>query len=161
MSWTKRQLIEQAFDAFGLANYVFDLSPEQLQSALRRMDAMMASWESRGIRVGYMSATDPDQSDLDQASGVTDQAYEAVYMNLAVRLAPSIGKVLSHDTKTQARAAYDFLMSKVMADIPEMQYPSHMPAGQGNKPWRFAQGPFLPEPVDVLIVGQDGSLEIE
>ena len=40
MGWTKRQFVTQAFEEIGLASYVFDLTPEQLQSALRRLDAM-------------------------------------------------------------------------------------------------------------------------
>ena len=53
MGWTKRQFIEQAFEEIGLAAYVFDLTPEQLQSALRRLDAMMAGWNTNGIRIGW------------------------------------------------------------------------------------------------------------
>ena len=33
MSWTKRQYIVDAFEEIGLASYVYDLQPEQLQSA--------------------------------------------------------------------------------------------------------------------------------
>mgnify|MGYP003525752305 CR=1 FL=1 len=53
MGWTKRQFVTQAFEEIGLAAYVFDLTPEQLQSALRRLDSMMASWNAKGIRLGY------------------------------------------------------------------------------------------------------------
>ena len=51
MGWTKRQYIEQAFEEVGLAAYVFDLTPEQLQSALRKLDAMMAEWNAKGLRL--------------------------------------------------------------------------------------------------------------
>jgi hypothetical protein len=53
MGYTKRQFISAAFEEIGLASYVFDLQPEQLQSALRRLDAMMADWNAKGIRLGY------------------------------------------------------------------------------------------------------------
>ena len=42
--WTKREFITQAFEEIGLAAYVFDLTPEQLNSALRRLDAMVGGW---------------------------------------------------------------------------------------------------------------------
>ena len=42
MGWTKQQLVEQAFEEIGMANYVFDLQVEQLQSAMYQLDAMMA-----------------------------------------------------------------------------------------------------------------------
>jgi hypothetical protein len=53
MGWSKQDLIDQAFQQIGLAGYVFDLSPEQLQSALKTLDTMMATWNGRGIRLGY------------------------------------------------------------------------------------------------------------
>ena len=53
MGYKKRQFISAAFEEIGLASYVFDLQPEQLQSALRRLDAMMADWNAKGIRLGY------------------------------------------------------------------------------------------------------------
>lgn len=53
MGWTKRQFVTQAFEEIGLASYVFDLTPEQLDSALRRLDTMIASWNALGIRLGY------------------------------------------------------------------------------------------------------------
>ena len=48
MGWTKRQLLSQAYEEIGLANYVFDIQPEQEMSALRRLDAMVQSWEQEG-----------------------------------------------------------------------------------------------------------------
>lgn len=74
MGWTKRQLITQAFEEIGLAAYVFDLTPEQLQSALRRMDAMVAGWNSNGVRIGYPLPSSPDSSNIDADSGVPDFA---------------------------------------------------------------------------------------
>jgi hypothetical protein len=53
MGYSKRQFISAAFEEIGLASYVFDLQPEQLQSAMRRLDAMMADWNGKGIRLGY------------------------------------------------------------------------------------------------------------
>ena len=35
MGYSKRQFVAAAFEEIGLASYVFDLQPEQLQSALR------------------------------------------------------------------------------------------------------------------------------
>ena len=36
MSWTKRQIVEQALEELGLASYVFDMQPEQVESAKRK-----------------------------------------------------------------------------------------------------------------------------
>lgn len=148
MAWTKRELIADAFGAFGLANYVFDLTPEQMQDALRRLDSMMGQWETQGVYLGYVLPATPGASDLDDDSGIPVQANEAVSLNLARRLAPTIGKALSAETILQAGAAYRALLGKRgVQRMPEMQMPANMPSGAGNKGWRD-RDPFLVPPSD-------------
>jgi len=158
MGWTKRQFVTQAFEEIGLAAYVFDLTPEQLESALRRLDSMMASWNAKGIRLGYPIPASPDGSDLDQETNVPDSSNEAIYTNLGIRLAPGFGKTVSPDTKAMAKMAYDTLLSRA-AMPPEQQLPGTMPSGAGNKPWRTYDNPFLNKPVDPLLAGEDGPIE--
>jgi hypothetical protein len=158
MGWTKRQFVTQAFEEIGLAAYVFDLTPEQLQSALNRLDSMMASWNAKGIRLGYPIPASPQDSDLDEATNVPDSANEAVYLNLGIRIAPGFGKAVAMETKASAKAAYDTLMS-LAAMPPEQQMPGTMPSGAGNKPWRVYDDPFLRKPVDPLLAGNDGPIE--
>lgn len=158
MAWTKRELITQAFDVLGYASYNFDLEPEQLQSALRQMDAMLASWNSRGIRLGYPLASSPSASSLDDDSGVPDAAFEAVYMNLAARIGPTIGKMVPPEAKAAARDSYRELLRRA-AMPPQMQMPGTLPSGAGNKPWRDNGDPFLREPKDPETVGGDGPLD--
>jgi len=157
MGWTKRQFVTQAFEEIGLAAYVFDLTPDQLQSALRRLDSMMASWNAKGIRLGYPIPSNPQDSDLDQETGVPDAANEAIYLNLGIRLAPGFGKVVSAETKLAAKMGYDTLLSRA-AVPPEMQLPGTMPSGAGNKPWNI-DNPFIEGPVEPLLAGEDGPIE--
>jgi hypothetical protein len=157
MGWTKRQFVVQAFDEIGLASYVFDLTPEQLESALRRLDSMMAMWNAKGIRLGYPLPSSPSSSDLDTPTNVPDSSNEAIYANLAVRLAPSVGKTVAPETKATAKAAYDLLLS-LAAVPPEMQLPSSMPAGAGNKPHQLDQ-PFLSPPTATLDAGGDSVID--
>ena len=103
MGWTKRQFIEQAFDEIGLASYAFDLTPEQMQSALRRLDTMIAAWNALGIRLGYPLPSSPQDSDLDEQTNVPDRSNEAIYTNLAIKLAPSYGKQVMPDTKARPK----------------------------------------------------------
>lgn len=157
MAWTKRQFVTQAFEEIGLAAYVFDLTPEQLQSALLRLDAMMAGWNALGIRLGYPIPSNPDDSTLDEDSGVPDSANEAIYTNLGIKLAPSFGKTPSTETKTAAKAGYDLLLAKAAMPA-EQQLLGSMPAGAGSKQW----GPdrtFLAPPSDPLAAGPDGAIE--
>ena len=157
MGWTKRQFVEQAYEEIGYASYVFDLEPEQLESAMRRLDAMMMPWNGKGIRLGYPAPPSPELSNLDEETNVPDSANEAIYTNLAIRLAPTIGKQVSMETKAAAKAGYNVLMQR--AAMPqEQQLPSSMPAGAGNKPWRNDR-PFLDTPEDPLSAGGDGPIE--
>lgn len=157
MSWTKRQLVVQAFEEIGYASYNFDLQPEQLQAGLRRLEAMMATWNGRGVRLAYPLSSNPDLAELDVASNVPDSANEAIYTNLAIRVAPIVGKTVSVETNRAARAAYMELLSR-FAKPQEQQLPRTMPAGAGNKPWRY-DDPFLPGPVEQLDAGGDGPIE--
>lgn len=161
MGWTKRQFIEQAFEEIGLASYVFDLTPEQLQSALRRLDAMMAGWNSNGIRVGWPMPSSPDDSDINVDTKVPDSANEAIYINLGLRIAPSFGKQVSAETKEDADAAYSNLLNQTAAPTPERQFPNSMARGAGNKPWRNVSNPFLNKPADPLKAGSDNELTLE
>ena len=158
MGWTKRQFVNQALEEIGLASYVFDVTPEQLQAALRRRDAMMASWNALGIRLGYPLPSSPQDSDLDEQTNVPDSANEAIYTNLSIKLAPSYGKQVMNETKTTARSSYNTLLS--IAAMPnQQQLPGTMPSGAGNKPWRVYDDPFIRRPVDPVLAGQDGPIE--
>lgn len=131
MSWTKRQLVSQAFEEIGYASYAYDLNPEQYQSAMRKMDAMVASWARRGILLGYPLTTSPQDSDLDTEVNIPDAANEAIYLNLAIRLAPSVGKVVAIETKQNAKMSYDSLLMK--AAMPREMQITNLPKGAGAK----------------------------
>lgn len=161
MSWTKREVVQNAFEEVGLASYAFDLQPEQMQAGLRRLDNMMATWNSRGLRIGYPLTDSPAGSDLDQDTNVTDEAIEAIVSNLALRLAPILGKTVSPDTKATARSAYMALLSR-RSTIPERLIDVNaVPAGAGTKYWRVNGDPFLQREDRGLTVGPDATLDFE
>ena len=130
MSWTKRQIINQAFSEIGLANYTFDLAPEQWQDVLIKLDSMLAGWGVQGIRLGY-PIENILVSDLDTDSNIADWAIEAVYTNLSARIAPSFGKVISQDTRATARKSF-YLLLKQVSKVPQRKIIG-LPAGAGNK----------------------------
>jgi hypothetical protein len=135
MAWTKKQLIESAFEELALAGYVFDLDADQLEAALRKLDTMMAAWSGVGIAIGYLLPTSPDASNIDDDAGIPDTAVEAVYMNLAVKLAAGRGKTLTVETRNAATRGYTVLLGAAVAPAPG--HCSGLPlAGAGNKPWR-------------------------
>lgn len=157
MGYTKRQFVTAAFEEIGLADYVFDLQPEQLEGALRRLDAMIAEWNAQGVRLGYAMPSSPQDSDLDEPTFVPDSAWEAIITNLAVRIAPGYGKTVSPDTKAIAKSGYNVLLQRATFPL-EKQLPETMPIGQGNKPWRW-DNPYVYPPVDPVDAGPDGPIE--
>jgi len=159
MSYTKRQFVEAALEEIGLADYVFDLSPEQLQSAVRRMDSMLAAWNAIGIRIGYPLTYNPDDADLDTITAVPDSANEAIILNLALRLSPSYGKAIALPTSAAARMAYNTLMSRAAMPA-EQQFPSTLPVGAGQKSWNI-DWPFFQHPSEPLLAGEDGEIVFE
>jgi RNase H-fold protein (predicted Holliday junction resolvase) len=159
MSWTKQQLINAALEEIGIS-YAFDVQPEELQSALRRLDSMMAEWNVEGIRVGYPIAT-IDTSSLTTDSGVPDSATEAIITNLAIRIAPSYGKAVAREVKVTAKKAYNTLQMRALTQDPqEKQFPNTLPIGAGNKRYKNRNQNFMPTPTDPVDVGPDSILEL-
>ena len=156
--WSKRQLCEAALEELGLAAYVFDITPEEQQSAIRRLDSMMAQWAIPGIRLGYNLTADPLASDPDQPSGIPDSAHEAVFLNLALRIAPQFGKTPSRETKIAAKQGYDSLLAQAMSNPPEVQR-TVLPAGAGSRDRTRRLRPFLTGPVNLLTAGPDSLLD--
>jgi len=155
MSWTKGQIVAAAFEELGLAEYVFDLQPEEVQTGLRKLDAMMAQWNSKGIRIGYVQTADPADVDSATDSGIADSANEAVYTNLALRLAGGFGKTVPTTTAAMAKDGYDTLLAVAMSNPQQMQFPSTLPSGAGNK---WTRRNFVIPP-DVLVApGPDGEM---
>jgi len=158
MSWSKQQLVEEAFNELALRGFEITLDADILQLGLRRLDAMMAMWDGKGIRLGYPLPSSPDSSSLDDDSNLPDYASEPVFMNLAVRIAAGYGKQIAPTTAATAKEGYDMLMAR-SAMPPEVRYPCTMPSGAGNKSWALGRNPFLPQPPEPIDAGPDGELE--
>jgi len=114
MSWTKREIITQAFGELGLASYVFNLTAEELQDAMRRLDTLMGLCTTRNIifTTVYPQPATYGAGDLDDDTNAPDDALEPMYLNLAIRLAPSFGKTPSPDTRAAAKAGYTTMLGQ-------------------------------------------------
>jgi hypothetical protein len=157
VSWTKRQIIEQSFDELALAAYVFDITDEELQSALNRLESLMATWLGMGLVLSYSFA---DDGDLDASSGLPLVANEAVYLTLAQRIAASKGKTCPPSLSAASRTAYSALLSwSARQAVREQQQPAGMPRGAGQKSWRSTQQPYFTQPDDSPVqLADDGGL---
>lgn len=159
--WSKRDLVNMAFNDLALAGYVFDLTPEEMNTAVMTMDSMMALWETQGIRVGYQMASDPGDSDLDQPSGLPDWMNLAVYKNVAIMMAGSFGKAIPPSIAVAAKTAYDWVLGLIASNPPQMQFKGNLPQGAGWKMTNYMGGPFIiPPPQDLLTTGPDGLLDL-
>lgn len=159
MAYAKRWYVNKAFAKVGLASYVFDLTPDQLQEALELLDSMMATWDGKGIRVGWSIPNAEGESTLEQEVDVPYFAREAIFLQAGIRLAPNFGKTISNEHKVNAKDALDALMRVTAAPVPQ-QFPNTLPSGAGNKPWRTVDNPFLGPPVDALAAGGDGPIDL-
>lgn len=135
MSYTKRQLIEQAFTVLGMPNYIFDMQPEQEEAALWRLDMMIAEWDRRGVRLGYPLPTSPSDSNIASESNVPDFAVKGIVYNLALDLAGDYGKQIPPTVLVAAYHAKQSLFIEAALPLSQV-WPSTMPMGAGNKTWR-------------------------
>lgn len=142
---TRRDIIIQAYGELGLAEYNFDLSPEEWATARRRLDSMMAQWETL-VSIGYLMPSDPDDSDLDDDTNLPQGTVDAVALNLALQLAPGLGKTPAIETKIAAKDGKNRVLAQ-FAVIPQKQYSGNLPVGSGNKPLPGYNGYFRPRKV--------------
>lgn len=156
MSYTKREFVLAAFEELGIAASSFDLQAADLENGLRRLDALIGTWNGFGVRLGYPLPLSPWESSLDDVSNVPDYANEAIISNLAVRIAPSFGKVPALGTLSTAKTSLNALLSR-FATPPERQMPADVPTGAGYKPGRTSD-PFSPAPSDPIQTGPEGEL---
>lgn len=130
MSFTKRQLVEAAYGELALAAYTFDLSPDEIQAGLQRIESMLRTWLNLTIDTGYVFPVTPAVSDPDDDSGMLDFYEEAVRTNGALRIAPMFGKTVSNETRLAAALAYQAMLRG--RPVPVMQLPRNLPRGAGN-----------------------------
>lgn len=159
MAWTKRALIEMAYEEIGVSSALgYDLTSDQVALALNRLDAVMATLYQSGYRLGYNSPAEYKGGDPDDDSGIPNGANEAVYLSLAIRLAPTIGKMIAPQTKAAHRRAMNALAQ--YSDIPTVKRDTTAaPAGAGStRDYRVTE-PFLdPAYDDALSANLPGDL---
>ena len=161
MTYTKLDVIQQAYSEIGLGSYVFDADAEELQYALRQLDGMMAQWNGKGIRLGYPLPSAYNKSSLSDDINVPDMALEAMYKGLAVRISPALGKMPSPDTKVAARQGYMSLLSRSAHPLEKPVDNRMVPAGAGNKDWRYNNDPYLAKTAEAIDAGPDDELEFD
>lgn len=154
MSYTKGELVSAALEEIGIASYDYDISPEQLDSGLRRLDSMMGDWISRGILVSFPIAQRENSNSGDD-SNLPSSAWEAVITNLAIRLAPSYGRAVSVETRGIAVRSYNDLLS--LFATPRERQMNSMPKGAGYK---ATENRYTPVPVEQYVKNVDETIDL-
>ena len=157
MAWTKRALVEMAYEEIGVSQALgYDVTAEQLALGLSRLDAVMETLNQNGYRLSYASPVEHRGGDLDDDSGIPPYAYEAVYLSLAIRIAPTIGKQISMETRKALATAMNALAMDDACPPRVKRNKDASPAGAGN---RWSDDPFLPDNLsDPLSAGQPDAL---
>lgn len=148
MSYTKRQIIKDAFEEIGLGAYAYTLQPEDWQTALRRLSTLLASWRGYGAITDFPSTDTPSDDDLDADSEVPVDALRGVVCGLAVDLASGYGKQVSPTTMTAAEGGRKLMIAKNTFVPQKLADRGAVPAGAGHK---YENRINLPEH-DVVIV---------
>ena len=159
MSYTKRQFIIAAFEELGLSDANYNLQDGQLKVALKRLDGMMATWDAKGLRLSYPIPSSPEDSNLDTETTVPDKANEAIYLNLAIKIASSFGKVVSQELKVNAREAYRTLLASNAYPLSEKQL-DNLPRGAGAKVRQGYNSTYITPEDPYIEVGSDGDLDL-
>jgi hypothetical protein len=125
----KRNLLEMAFENCGSAGFEFERTPEELGSALRKLNAMMYEWPWNLLPYNqptYGSGV------VDDFSGVPNDAIAAVAMTLALRIAPTMGATLSPEASAELVRSRSIVEANY-AVIPTQYMGDDTVAGAGNR----------------------------
>lgn len=152
MSLTKRDIIQAAFVEIGLGSRIYTATPEDLQDALLRLNALLAEWSTRGAAGSFVLGIGADEDDLDEDASIPANGVRGVICGLAVDIAPSYGRQVSADTRKAAELGKRALRNQSI-EVPTkaLDYTA-IPAGAGHKRERIAT--LLPETRDVTNLDQ-------
>lgn len=135
---TKNDVLQMAFEELGRAGYEFDHGPDEIQSALRKLDALMT--DEPYASLGYNAPAGIGGSDINDASGLPDSSLQTVAVALAIGFSPSWGKAMSPQSNAAFARGVNKLRTMVQV-IPRVSLRRGTPWGQGNK-WRSVWSPF-------------------
>ena len=151
---TKGDIVNQAFEYLRISGLTNEAAPRDTRLALRSLDSMMLAWTNKGLNLSWNKSDDFTDPGPQEDSGISDADYEAIYVNLAVKLAPAFGKPPTQ-LDSFARELYAGLFS---TELPTQQNNTYMPLGSGNR--RGAYAPVYQQANETIDVENDGNITI-
>lgn len=144
---TRATILSRAFARIGIADYVYAVAPDERADARATLDAMLSEWAESGVDLGHTPGEDDDNDAVAMTTPVWSD--QAVWSNLAVRLAPEFGKTPAGPLIKDARRGYDLAAGKTQM-IPTAMQARGSIRGAGNRYYRqpddraiVADGPYI------------------
>lgn len=134
-STIKRQLVDAMFNEVALNGWELDITPEEKDTALKRLDALMWELLGRGMDLGYNFPDGVGQGNLADSLGCPDQAFNGLAILGARKLCPTMGKKLSQESREALSDGMKAVRSASNGFVPTVSLPKGTPLGSGNKPW--------------------------
>lgn len=145
----KRQIVEMAYSKCALSGYEFGRTPEEVNDALTELNAMMYEWPF--CCLGYVQPS-YGVGEASEESGIPSDTLAAVATQLALRLAPNMGKTLSPEAQASVSRSMALLHARA-ATVPTQTFQKNTVAGLGRKIsviMPFINETFVPDPGCVI-----------
>lgn len=136
---TKRQLVEQMFQECAMNAWELDITPEEKDRALTRLDAMMHELRARGLDLAYNFPTGIGAGDLDDALGCPDEAFMGLAVLGAYRIASTMGKQMKPESARAQNDAMKAVRAAANGYIPTATFAPGTPRGSGS----LGSSPFV------------------
>jgi hypothetical protein len=134
---TKIQLVSMAFDELRINGITSSADSEDEKLAMQSLEQLVSELQ---IDIGWRFEPEPDPNTM---SGIPLFAESAIYMALAVRIAPRYGKDAGM-IRTQAMASMSALVARVKKPR-QINYSTRMPIGLGNRRQFPFSRQFMPQ----------------
>jgi len=126
---TKGDLVNESLALLRISGVTREPTPEDMADGLLALEEMVLSWETKGLRIGYIKSAAGNIDPSDE-SGIRDNNERAVKYGLAVTLADYFGKQPSVNLVATAKTALEGLYDTIPPIRRQSQY---QPAGAGNQ----------------------------
>lgn len=125
----KIDIVLAAYEELRISGLTSAPTPREVESAVRRLDNMMASWKNKNLCVSYIPSASYSNIDPNEDSGINDTDMFAIVANLAKNLCAMFGKIPNQQTIIDAKEGYDNLFSVVVVGRESDPY---QPKGSGR-----------------------------
>lgn len=130
---TKRQLVQQAFSECAINGWEYDVTPEEKDLALTRLDALMHELKALGLDLSYNFPTAIGSGSLNDQLGCPDGAFSGLGLMLAFRFAPTTRKAMSVESRLARQEAMRAIRACAAYSPPSVSLAGGTPLGAGHR----------------------------